>query len=141
MSIHRNFYTSEAADTSCISFLHRLCADLSDILATPIAVHGDEGRVPTTRIQPIGLMVNELVTNAAKHGAGRINVGYEIRGARHKLSVCDEGKGLPNGFDFDKTTGLGMKVVSALAKQLAGRMRARANPAGSGSCFEVAYEI
>jgi two-component sensor histidine kinase len=139
--VHRNFYTNEAADTSCISFLQRLCADLSGILATPIEVHGDEGRVPTTRIQPIGLMVNELVTNAVKHGAGRIRVRYEIRGARHKISVCNEGKGLPDGFDPDRTAGLGMKVVSALAKQLGGRMTARANRAGSGSCFEVTYEI
>lgn len=139
--VHRNFYTNEAADTSCITFLRRLCADLSGILATSIEVDGDEGRVPTTRIQPIGLMVNELVNNAAKHGAGQINVSYAISSARHKLTVCDEGKGLPDRFDPDQTTGLGMKVVSALAKQLGGRITAKGNPAGRGSCFEVVYEI
>ena len=35
--------------------------------------------VPTTLIQPIGLLTNELVTNAAKHGAGKINVTYRSR--------------------------------------------------------------
>ena len=60
--VHRNFYTDEAEETSCITFLRRLCADLSGILGTPIEVQGDEGKVPTTRIQPIGLMLNELVT-------------------------------------------------------------------------------
>src|SRR5882762_6702328 len=51
--VHRNFYTNEADEVSCITFLRRLSADLSGILGTPIEVQGDEGRVPTTRVQPI----------------------------------------------------------------------------------------
>ncbi len=137
--VHRNFYTDEAEETSCITFLRRLCADLSGILGTPIEVRGDEGKVPTTRIQPIGLMLNELVTNAAKHGAGRINVEYNIVDGIHELSVCDEGGGLPNDFNQDVTAGLGMKVVTTLARQLGGQMTAQANPAGQGACFKVSY--
>jgi two-component sensor histidine kinase len=137
--VHRNFYTDEAEETSCITFLRRLCADLSGILGTPIDVQGDEGKVPTTRIQPIGLMLNELVTNAAKHGAGRINVEYKIIDGIHELSVCDEGQGLPDNFNPDGTAGLGMKVVTTLARQLGGQMNAQANPAGRGACFKVAY--
>jgi two-component sensor histidine kinase len=137
--VHRNFYTNEADETSCITFLRRLCADLSEILGTPIEVQGDEGKVPTTRIQPIGLMLNELVTNAAKHGAGKINVDYKIVGDMHELAVCDEGQGLADGFDPDQVAGLGMKVVTTLAKQLGGHMIAQANPAGRGACFKVAY--
>jgi two-component sensor histidine kinase len=139
--VHRNFYTNEAADVSCITFLRRLCEDLSGILGRPIDVQGDEGKVPTTRIQPIGLMVNELVTNAAKHGAGRIHVRYGIRADRHELTVCDEGEGLPNGFDPDQATGLGMKVLNTLVKQLGGEMTAQTNPAGRGSCFTVTYRV
>jgi two-component sensor histidine kinase len=137
--VHRNFYTSEADEVSCIAFLRRLCADLSGILGTPIEVQGDEGKVPTTRIQPIGLVLNELVTNAAKHGAGRINVAYRIVDGMHELSVCDEGQGLANDFNPEQTTGLGMKVVNALARQLGGHMTAQVNPAGRGACFKVAY--
>ena len=139
--VHRNFYTNEAADVSCITFLRRLCEDLSGILGCPIEVQGDEGKVPTTRIQPIGLMVNELVTNAAKHGAGRIHVHYGIRAGHHELTVCDEGEGLPHGFDPDQAAGLGMKVLNTLVKQLGGEMTAQTNPAGRGSCFKVAYRI
>src|SRR3982075_1227096 len=138
--VHRNFYTDEADEVSCITFLRRLCADLSGILGTAIEVQGDEGKVPTTRIQPIGLMLNELVTNAAKHGAGRrINVPYKIVDDVHELSVCDEGQGLANDFNPEQTAGLGMKVVNALARQLGGHVTAQANPAGRGACFKVAY--
>ena len=73
--VHRHFYTQEASETvCCLTFLHRLCADLSTILGSRVVVDGDEGDIPTTRIQPIGLVVNELVTNAAKHGTGTIAV-------------------------------------------------------------------
>ena len=85
-----------------MTFLRRLCEDLSRILERPIKVEGDEGQVPTDRIQPIGLMVNELVTNAAKHGAGTITVSYKILGDNHELSVSDEGDGLPDGFDLGR---------------------------------------
>lgn len=138
--VHRNFYTDAAEEVSCLTFLRRLCADLSNILGKPIDVHGDEGDVPTARIQPIGLLVNELVTNSAKHGTGKIEVAYRIEGDLHELSVCDDGKGLPAGFDPDMSvTGLGMKVISVLAKQLGGRVTAQSNPTGHGSCFMVAF--
>jgi two-component sensor histidine kinase len=139
--VHRNFYTDEAEETSCITFLRRLCSDLSGILGTTIEVGGDEGKVSTTRIQPIGLIVNELVTNAAKHGAGRIYVEYKIRQGTHELSVYDEGEGLSNDFSPEGSAGLGMKVVTTLARQLGGQMTAQANPAGRGACFKVDYQM
>ena len=139
--VHRNFYTNETDEVSCITFLRRLCADLSGILGRDIEVEGDEGKVPTTRIQPIGLMLNELVTNAAKHGNGPISVRYKISNGIHELFVCDEGEGLPTGFNLEDTTGLGMKVINTLAKQLGGHVTAQANPAGRGACFKVTYPL
>jgi two-component sensor histidine kinase len=137
--VHRNFYTSDADEVSCITFIRRLCTDLSGIVGRQIEVRGDEGKVPTIRIQPIGLLLNELITNAAKHGAGKIDVEYKIEGTTHQLSVCDQGEGLPGGFDVEQTSGLGMKVVSTLVRQLGGVMTAQANPGGQGACFKVAY--
>jgi two-component sensor histidine kinase len=137
--VHRNFYTNESGSVSCITFMRRLCTDLSAILEMPIEVQGDEGTVPTTEIQPIGLIVNELVTNAAKHGDGKVNVAFTHRGDAREISVCDEGEGLPHNFDPDQSTGLGMKVVKALARQLGGHMTAQPNPSGRGSCFKVAF--
>lgn len=138
--VHQNFYTDLSA-ASAVEFLRRLCADLSNIVGTPIAVDGDDGNVGTAHIQPIGLIVNELVTNAAKHGSRKIKVGYRINGDVHELSVCDDGDGLPPGFDPEHSVrgGLGMKIVSVLANQVGGRLTAAPNPAGRGSCFTVAF--
>lgn len=138
--VHQNFYSHDADAVSCIAFLRRLCADLSDILGKPIEIHGDDGNVPTTKIQPIGLLVNELVTNAAKHGIGKIDVSYRISGGVHTLSVCDEGEGLPTRFEPEKSIrGLGMKVVSVLTKQLGGHMIAGSKPIDRGSCFTIEF--
>jgi two-component sensor histidine kinase len=137
--VHRNFYSSDTEEVSCITFLRRLCADLSEICGVHVQVTGDEGSVPTTLIQPIGLLTNELVTNAAKHGAGKVEVIYRALGTARKLSVCDEGKGVPTDFDPSASSGLGMKVVSQLAKQLGGRLAVSENPAGKGACFQVAF--
>jgi two-component sensor histidine kinase len=137
--VHRNFYSSDTEAVSCITFLRRLCADLSEICGVEVEVTGDEGSVPTTWIQPIGLLTNELVTNAAKHGAGKVEVIYKADGTGHNLLVCDQGNGVPDDFDPAKSSGLGMRVVNQLAKQLGGKLVIRENPAGTGACFQIAF--
>lgn len=137
--VHRHFYTGEGGTISCLGFLRRLCDELSGIVDRPIDVMGDEGDVPTTWIQPIGLMVNELVTNAAKHGDGRIEVAYWRRANGHELSVCDQGAGLAESFDPAASMGLGMKVVTALSRQLNGHLDVSGSPAGRGTCFKIAF--
>lgn len=137
--VHRHFYSSDTDRVSCVAFLRRLCADLSGICGQSIEVTGDEGDVPTTWIQPIGLMANEFITNAVKHGGGKLTVNYRVDGDKHVLSVCDEGPGLPPGFAVESCSGLGMKVIQVLARQLRGRLTAETGPNGRGSCFSVTF--
>lgn len=140
--VHRNFYSDDADEVSCIDFLRRLSQDLSRILDREIEVQGDVGTVPTTLVQPIGLIANELITNAAKHGAGKIEVTYRIDEGLHELAVCDEGGGIPIGFDpTTQTRSLGMRVLTTLANQLNGKFTAHTIDAGKGSCFVVSFPI
>jgi len=139
--VHRHFHLEDdAAHANARAYIGRLCEDLAGILGVPITVHGDEGFLPTTAIQPVGLIVNELVTNAAKHGAGHISVTYKS-GTVRQLIVCDQGPGIPPQFNpATSTAGLGMRVVQALASQLKGGVTATANPNGKGACFTVSFE-
>ena len=72
----------------------------------------------------LALIVNELVTNAVKHGLSDRSDGHIwVRLARKDentalISVRDNGVGLPAGFDLSKSRGLGMRIVAALSKQL-----------------------
>jgi two-component sensor histidine kinase len=139
-TVHRHFYTEAAEQVSCLDFMRRLCADLGTVLERPIVVDGEDIKVATTSLQPIGLILNELVTNAAKHGDGRIEVTLNVRAGAPEITVCDQGKGLPAGFDpVHSSKSLGMKVILALAKQLGGDLSATNNPHGPGACFKVTF--
>lgn len=86
---------------------------------------------------PLGLLINELVTNAAKHaypgGSGEIQVSGERRGADLHVEVSDRGVGLPKDFDIDQPRpSLGFKVIKSLLAQLDGRISVTSNtPTGA----------
>jgi two-component sensor histidine kinase len=73
---------------------------------------------------PCGLVVNELVSNALEHAfpadhAGALTVRFQCAGGRATLEVHDDGVGLP----AEEVTGtLGLRLVSALARQLRGEV-------------------
>jgi len=138
-TVHRNFYSVDSEDVPCVPFLQRLCADVSDITPAKVDVEGDGVDVPTDWIQPIGLITNELVTNSAKHGAKAVTVRFTCEGDSYRLSVADDGPGLPNDFSIDGSSGLGMRVLSALAQQLGGTLQASANRTGKGALVSVAW--
>jgi two-component system, sensor histidine kinase PdtaS len=76
---------------------------------------------------PLGLLINELVTNAVKYaypeGSGDIEVSArEMNGHLH-VEVSDHGTGLPEGFDIDQPrASLGFKVVTGMVRQLQGHL-------------------
>jgi two-component sensor histidine kinase len=93
---------------------------------------------------PLGLMVNELVSNAYKHGYGPQAARGEIvlrmealEDGRVRLEVMDDGRGLPEGFDPKAASSLGLQLVLTLAQQLGGELR-HASSAGRTS-FEVLF--
>lgn len=138
--VHRHFYADAADEVSCVAYLRRLCEDLAAILGREVVVDGDEAMVPAMSIQPIGLITNELVTNAAKHGLGKIDVAFRASGGMNRLIVCDEGSGLVEGFDpHSAAAGLGMRVITTLVKQLGGNLDAGPRTDGTGACFTIEF--
>jgi two-component sensor histidine kinase len=119
--VHRHLLDdSNVAHIPALAYVQRLCADLADILGVRIEVSGNDAQLNTKAIQSVGLLLNELITNAAKHGSGTISVGFSATGSECRLTVCDEGRGLPADFDLAAQKGLGMKIVDVLAQQLGG---------------------
>ena len=84
---------------------------------------------------PCGLILNELITNALKHGLrdgrrGRLLVALRrISPAHFVLEVSDDGCGLPPGFNLTSGTSLGKRLIRSLTKQLNGQVQfTSANP-------------
>jgi len=76
-------------------------------------------------LQPLGLIVNELITNILKYAfAGRtegtIAVSASLEANLVSLSIADDGNGMPESIDFENSTGFGLLLVKALTKQLKG---------------------
>lgn len=104
----------------------------------------DNVPLPINAAIPCGLVVNELVSNALKHAfpSGRsgeiaISMAYETPGTV-LLSVSDTGVGIPEDFDIDLATTLGLQLVVLLVDQLGGELSIqRSNPTRFDLRFQV----
>ncbi len=73
---------------------------------------------------PLGLILNELVSNAMKYAfpagrEGEVRVSFSKPGEQEYLLVVkDDGAGLPPDFDIRQAGSLGMRIVKSLARQL-----------------------
>ena len=108
-------------------YLRHLCEDLSDLLCQrrpgcAIVFEGVKAVIPSAIAIPLGLIVNELITNSAKHGsADDITVRLELAApASLSLTVLDGGPGLPAEFDPARSKGLGMRILKGLVTQIGG---------------------
>ncbi|MBP7494978.1 MAG: sensor histidine kinase, partial [Spirochaetales bacterium] len=133
--VHENLYESEHLDR--IS-LHSYCEDLFSNLELTYRLN-ERGITLERDIQnrdmdlevavPLGLLITELVSNAAQHGfpvgGGCIRVRYgeaEPKGWM-LLEVKDTGVGFPEDFDPAASRGLGLQLVDSLVSQLNGTLQ------------------
>ena len=78
----------------------------------------------TDRAIRLALLVTELVTNAAKHagaktGKGKIRVKLSRKNeTTARVSVSDEGVGLPADFSLERPSGFGTRMIKVLAEQM-----------------------
>jgi two-component sensor histidine kinase len=77
------------------------------------------------RAIPIGLILNELISNALKHAfpdgrSGTLRIEAHDRDGRVELAVIDDGVGVPEDLDTRKRKSLGLEIVEVLARQLRG---------------------
>jgi len=94
-------------------------------------------------IPPLGLIINELVTNAMKYAfkdraKGVIRVRASSVEGRATIVFEDDGSGIPESMDVEKSGGFGLKLVSMLIEQLDGSIRIERN---NGSRFILEFAI
>ena len=97
---------------------------------------------------PLGLILNELLTNAFKYGLPQgprlddwdVRVAVRLEDDRVSVEVCDRGPGLPGSFDPERSQSLGLHLVRSLIRQLRGHLtwtNARAGACLSFTCPRV----
>lgn len=140
--VHAALYRSSSKDrVDFAAYLHDLCRRLSGSLLTDerirIDVMAEPAALPLEKAVALGVVVNELVTNAAKHAfpspnCGTIRVDLRRESGGLALSVGDSGKGLPA--DAAPGAGLGMRLIRSLVQQLDGQLEVRGD---AGACFTI----
>lgn len=138
--VHRHFALDSRIDRlPCVPYLRNLVADLSEALTLGVAFEAEgEATLPSASIVSLGLIVNELVTNSVKHGAGMVRVAFRADAAGLRVSVSDEGPGLPDQFETRRNPGLGMRIVRTLTHALRGRVTVGKGDGGVGARFTIA---
>ena len=139
---HRHLYRGgQPGLVEMQDYLGDLCAALEEALLlrggfkleceiTPAAVERD-------RAVSIGLVINELVTNAAKHAftgreSGTIVVRLDKRGDGMTVSVADDGIGVPDvPLTPEAGNGLGTRLIAAFARQAGGTLHTDSDRTGT----------
>ncbi len=137
--VHRRLYTSHDLKSVVLNqYLDALLEDLRrsaegnkmsrlTLKAEPIEIDPD-------RAVAIGIIVNELVMNAVKYAypdsAGPIHVELGAQGEDLSLSISDDGVGL-NGKSDPRSTGMGQRIVAAMASKLEATVERDPNHAGT----------
>ena len=129
--IHQNLYqegdlvgvdTREYLDKLTSSLWHTYQIDESQIT---LKKDIDHLNLDVDMMIPLGLIINELISNALKHAfqknsKGSIELVLKQDHTHLMLAVIDDGKGLPQDFNFDKINSMGIKIIRAFTHKLKG---------------------
>lgn len=125
--LHDRLWRTEEVHHLCLQeFLTDLCEKFNgmgpgDVLTFDVL----PVMIPTDDAIPLGLLLNELITNALKYASpqkpGDVRISLVSSGAGLRLEVRDHGPGLPPDWDDQQSKSLGMKLIARLSQQLGGK--------------------
>jgi two-component sensor histidine kinase len=146
--VHEKFYQSDTiTEIDFAEYIKKLChylyqtyGDKTDRIH--VDVKGDNINLDMDTAMPCGLLVNEIVSNAYKYAfpgqeKGQIRIELRRTNGKMLLGVYDNGIGLPDNFDFEKSESLGMQLIQALTSQLDGELKVSYE---NGTSFEVLFQ-
>lgn len=101
----------------------------------------EEAQLETSQCTSLALVVNELISNALKHGHDGVEVTFSVRGERGWLQVSNTGPGFPEGFDPAQTAGTGLELVENLTRHDLRGETYYDNPAEGGARVTVSFPL
>lgn len=100
------------------------CTDETNI---DFSMECDEVRTDIRVASSLGLLLNEAITNSVKYAfpdtkTGAITVASRVENDHITLEISDNGIGLPDGFEIEKSDGLGMLIIQGMVAQIDGTL-------------------
>jgi two-component sensor histidine kinase len=145
--VHRRLYTSEDVQSVAVDqYLESLVEDLRKSADSPqlaqITLSADPAETEPDRAVAVGIIVNELVTNALKYaypsGQGPIRVYLKVNDETAIVSVEDDGAGYTDA-TLKSSTGLGQRIVKAMADKLGAEIQR--NSSSSGTKIQIGFAL
>ena len=109
-------------------------------------INGPSIYLPSKQATALALVMNELISNALEHAfehgqPGHLIIDLRQEGPEITVMVADNGHGLPEGFDLNGSTGLGLQIARTLVeKDLAGTLRLEQRPEGGTRAMLTMYK-
>jgi two-component sensor histidine kinase len=151
---HRYFYQPDRPNEVVVAeYVPELCSMLAraySIKRNQIDVRTDieDVSISLDQATPISLILNELISNAFKHafpegrkGSITITVRSELDEKNSRIghiTIRDDGVGMPEGFDLQRMTSIGLKVFLGLLRQIDGQVELERD---AGTAFHVRFPL
>jgi two-component sensor histidine kinase len=126
-TVHEILSEAVVDEVDLLDLIKRVSATVSSNMVSPttdvmISVDGDSILLPSQKATSLALVANELLQNALEHGvAGQAkgNITIRLTGKTQNLylTVTDDGRGLPPGFNPETDLGLGLDIVRATVEE------------------------
>lgn len=146
--IHQLLYQSEMfTRIDFPMYLEQLMSSLQSAYCKPgmnikYRIQADDIKLDIDTAIPLGLITNELATNAYKYAFADSREGIielqlrKVTESHCKLSISDNGVGLPYDFDLENSNTLGLKLVKILTKQLKAKINYEIS---GGTEFQITF--
>jgi two-component sensor histidine kinase len=132
-TVYRYLYqTNTSEDVEFSGFLELICAESENAYAgvhkPTIAVEAERLELSGSHAISLAMLTHELITNALKHAypegqPGPIDVTLKRSDKDTiELRVADQGRGMPEDFQIDQSSSLGMRVIATTVRQLRGTL-------------------
>lgn len=149
--VHEKLYqTDDFADVHIREYVEELSKGIEESFRDPgkkivRSIECDDIRMNINQAIPFSLLLNEAVVNAYKHAfkgldEGVIKITLLQRNNELRLTVSDDGIGLPDNKPNPDKPSQGMKLIDTLSKQLDGNYKLKPGP-DKGTVFEVTFPI
>ena len=116
----------------------------SDTNKIKLDIYADEVMLDIDTAIPLGLILNELISNSLKHAFPKedendyLIVRSYLKDNKYSLIVSDNGTGIPEGLNYEKSDSLGLKLIYSLSDQIGAKVKLDTT---NGTKFEITFDV
>lgn|GEM_PF-3146164 len=148
MTLYDKLYQSPNFDRISLKrYLPALLSEVKSIFPgsciVDIQTEIDDIALPPKLVSPLGIILNEMITNSMKYAFidrdhGTISLKTSVHGKQVRVVYCDDGIGLPERTNLENSSGFGLQLIKLLVKQIDGEITIHRQ---NGVLFQIDFNM